>query len=164
MTDPETLLLAGDDRFPNSALPVLFYRRALPTEAAAMEQAFARQGWGGAWRNGIYTFHHFHSTAHEVLGIAAGEVRVLLGGPSGREATVRAGDVVVIPAGVAHRNMGQSADLLVVGAYPGGSACDLLRGEPAELQQARRTIAAVPLPGRDPVQGQDALRRLWAAA
>ncbi len=24
--------------------------------------------WLGAWRDGIFAFHHFHSTAHEVLG------------------------------------------------------------------------------------------------
>ena len=87
MTDPETLKLLGDDRFPNSALPVLIYRGALPGDAAAVEHAFARQGWGNSWRNGIYAFHHFHSIAYEALGIAAGEARVLLGGPSGREAT-----------------------------------------------------------------------------
>ncbi len=161
MTDPETLRLDGDDRFPNSPLPVLIHRGALPADPAALERAFHGQGWGGAWRNGIYDYHHFHSIAHEVLGIAAGTVRVLLGGPSGREATVRAGDVLVIPAGVAHRNMGQSADLLVVGAYPGGAECDLLRGEPAGLAAAQRSVAAVPLPERDPVPGSDALPRLW---
>ena len=164
MIDPETLHLPGDDRFPNSALPVLIYRSALPADAAAMERAFAGQGWSNAWQDGIYGFHHFHSIAHEVLGIAAGEVHVLLGGPSGRETTARAGDVLVIPAGVAHRNMGQSADLLVVGAYPGGGTFDLLRGDPAELKAAQRNIAAAPLPDRDPVPDQDALRRLWAAA
>ncbi|MGI4942872.1 MAG: hypothetical protein ACRYHQ_20300 [Janthinobacterium lividum] len=44
MTDPETLQLAGDDRFPNSSLPILVYRAALPADAAAFERAFDRQG------------------------------------------------------------------------------------------------------------------------
>ena len=87
----------------------------------------------------------YHSIAHEVLGLAAGEVRILLGDPSGQMTSLRAGDVVVIPAGVAHRNMGQSADLLFVRAYSGGGDIDLLRGNPSELEQARRTIAAVPI-------------------
>ena len=128
-----------------------------------MESAFARHDWTNCWRNGIFTYHHFHSTSHEVLGIAAGEVRVAFGGPSGQEVSVRAGDVVVIPAGVGHRNMGRSADLLVVGAYPHGMDYDLLRGDPAEHAAAVRAIAAVPLPSADPVAGAaDGLRRLWA--
>ena len=118
-----------------------------------MEQHFAAHGWANAWRNGIHPYHHFHSVTHEVLGIAAGEVRVMFGGPSGREVAVRAGDVVVIPAGVAHCNLGQSPDLLVVGAYPGSVDYDLLRGDPSEYENARRAIAAVPVPSRDPVLG-----------
>ncbi len=71
----------------------------------------------------------------------------------------------MIPAGVAHRNMGQSADLLVVGAYPGGSDYDIRRGDPAEQATAVRAIATVPLPKSDPVLGRDGrMRRLWRAA
>jgi uncharacterized protein YjlB len=159
---PETHRFADDGRFPNSAVPLLVYRRALPPDPAAMERAFAANGWSNAWRDGIFGYHHFHSIAHEVLGIAAGEVRVAFGGPSGREVAVRAGDVVVIPAGVAHRNMGASADLLVVGAYPGGEGYDIRRGDPAEHAVAVRAIAAVPLPDSDPVSGRDGpLLRLW---
>jgi uncharacterized protein YjlB len=155
----ETYHFAGDGRFPNSALPLLVHRAALPADPTAMEQAFARQGWSNAWRNGIFGYHHFHSIAHEVLGIASGTARVVFGGPGGREVTVRAGDVVVIPAGVAHRNVGQRHDLLVVGAYPGGAECDILRGEPAEYDAALRAIHAVALPDTDPVLGR---RSLWA--
>lgn len=163
MSGAEAYQFADDGWFPNSALPLLVHRRALPPDPGAMERAFAAHGWSNAWRDGIFGFHHFHSTAHEVLGIAAGAVRVAFGGPSGREVTVRAGDVVVIPAGVAHCNRGQSADLLVVGAYPGGADYDIRRGVPAEHAAALRAIAAVPVPGSDPVLGRDGgLRRLWA--
>ncbi|MBD0273817.1 MAG: cupin domain-containing protein [Acetobacteraceae bacterium] len=160
---PEEHRFDDDGRgFPNSALPLLVYRGALPPDPAAMERAFAANGWSNPWRDGIFRYHHFHSIAHEVLGIAAGEARVAFGGPSGREVTVRAGDVVVIPAGVAHRNMGQSADLLVVGAYPGGADYDIRKGDPAEREAAVRAIAAVPLPDSDPVSGRDGpLPRLW---
>jgi len=88
---------------------------------------FERTGWTGAWKNGVYPHHHYHSGAHEVLGIAAGWVRVRLGGETGRTVELRAGDVVVIPAGVAHKNEGASPDLLVVGAYPRGQNPDLRR-------------------------------------
>lgn len=162
MSRPETYIFTDDGRFPNSALPLLVYRGALPADAAAMERAFAAHGWSNGWRDGIFTYHHFHSTAHEALGIAAGEVRVAFGGPSGRMVTVRAGDVVVIPAGVGHRNEGQTADLLVVGAYPGGAEYDTRRGDPREHPAAVRAIAAVLLPSSDPVHGGDgALRAMW---
>jgi len=163
MDAPETNHFTDDGLgFPNSLLPLLVYRAALPPDPGAMEQAFADHGWSNAWRDGIFRYHHFHSIAHEVLGIAAGEVRVAFGGPSGREVIVRAGDVVVIPAGVAHCNMGQSAGLLVVGAYPGGSDYDIRRGAPSEHGSAMRAITAVPLPDRDPILGDEGgLRRLW---
>ena len=75
---------------------------------------------------------------------------------------VRAGDVVVIPAGVGYRNMNQTGDLLVVGAYPGGAAYDTLRGDPGEHVLALRNIAAVPLPAFDPVFGSKGpLHRAW---
>ncbi len=162
MRAPETHVFTDDGSFPNSALPLLVYRAALPADPAAMERAFAVNDWSNSWRNGIFAYHHFHSTAHEVLGIAAGQVRVAFGGPLGQEVTVTAGDVVVIPAGVAHRNMGQSTDLLVVGAYPGGADYDIRRGDPAEIAACRRAIANVKLPASDPIAGPDAgLRRLW---
>jgi uncharacterized protein YjlB/RimJ/RimL family protein N-acetyltransferase len=163
MPHPETYLFGDDGRFPNSALPVLVYRRALAPDAGAMEAAFAGNGWSNAWRNGIFEYHHFHSTSHEVLGIAAGAVTVALGGPAGGEVVLRAGDVVVIPAGVGHRNLGGSDDLLVVGAYPGGRGYDVRRGRREEYAAAVRAIAAVPVPGADPVHGaRGALTVLWA--
>jgi uncharacterized protein YjlB len=91
---------------------------------------------------------------------------VLFGGPSGTVVLVRAGDVVVVPAGVAHCNQGQSSDLLIVGAYPeNGPNPDLRRGKPGEHGVAKRAVEAVPLPDQDPIEGMDgALRRLWARA
>ena len=162
MDAPQTYRFAEDERFPNSCLPVLVYPDALPPDPAAMEQAFARQGWTNAWRNGIFPYHHFHTTAHEVLGIAAGRVRVLFGGPGGAEVAVKAGDVLVIPAGVAHCNLGDDG-LLVVGAYPGGAECDVLRGDPAQLATAKKAISQLLMPELDPVPGQAFLRRIWSA-
>jgi len=165
MPDPETYRFADDGRFPNSAFPLLIYRAALPPDPGSIERHFAANDWSNSWRDGIFTYHHFHSTAHEVLGIAAGSVRVAFGGSYGAAVGVQAGDVVVIPAGVGHCNLEQSPDLLVVGAYPGGMSYDLLRGDPAEHAAALRAIAAVPLPAADPVTGrQGGLTRLWGQA
>lgn len=166
---PELLHLADAGGVPNSRLPVLLYRAVLddprPTDRSQTFVAlFARHGWTAAWRNGIYPFQHFHSSAHEALGIARGWVRVQLGGPPGPGVTLCAGDVVVIPAGVGHKNEGAAADLVVIGAYPEGQRADLRRGRVLERAEVLRRIAAVPLPAADPVDGpQGALCDLWRA-
>lgn len=141
----------------NPSLPLLVYRGALETGpgcAEACEALFAANGWRGAWRNGIYAQHHYHSTAHEVLGVTAGSVRVRLGGEGGATVELRAGDVVVIPAGVAHKNEGASPDLLVVGAYPVGQSPDMCSPATQERGRTVRNIRAVPLPAGDPVSGK----------
>ena len=151
-------VFVDDGAIPNNpALPLLVYPGALDLPgddpAAACETVFESNGWGGAWRNGIYPFPHYHSTAHEVLGICRGEARVRFGGAAGIVLPVRAGDAVVIPAGVGHQNLGADADLLVVGAYPAGQRWDLCYGRPDERPQALRNIARVPLPATDPLYG-----------
>jgi uncharacterized protein YjlB len=143
---------------------VLVYHGALGPDAGAAdyEDLFAVHGWLGSWRDGIFPFHHFHSTAHEVLGIATGSATVILGGPQGGTFELGAGDVLVLPAGTGHRNLGSSADLLVVGAYPDGMRWDLRRGDPAEHDEVLANIARVPLPDQDPVQGEaGSLVELW---
>ena len=162
MNNPEIYVFPANNGFPNSKLPLLVYCNALPPDPAGMESAFQENGWSGAWLNGIFSYHHFHSIAHEVLGIAAGQVTVAFGGPDGTPVTLQAGDVVVIPAGVAHRKLHQSGDLLVVGAYPGGADYDIRRGDPAELEDVRRAIGKVSIPTRDPVTGEHGwLLKLW---
>ncbi len=166
MSRPDSHRFEDDGGIPNSRLPVLVYFGAVDGDAGARgyEELFAGNGWLGAWRDGIYPFHHFHSTAHEVLGIAAGRVEVMLGGPEGRRFELRSGDVVVLPAGTGHCNLGSSSDLLVVGAYPNGMDWDLRRGDPAEHEEVLANIARVPLPDQDPVQGESGpLAELWAA-
>ena len=158
----EHYTLRDDGTFPNNArLPLMLYRSAIgrPTSsdnpAAILEQIFAYYDWRGSWRNGIYSFHHYHSTSHEVLGIYRGEASVRLGGPSAGAVTVtlHAGDIVIIPAGVGHCNLGSSADFGVVGAYPEGRRWDICRGQPGDRPGADERIAALPLPGNDPLGG-----------
>jgi len=161
--DPETHLFADDGVFPNSRLPVLIYRGVLATpEASAFERMFEANGWSSSWRNGLFSVHHYHSTAHEVLGIYSGQVTARLGGERGRSVTLAAGDVAVIPAGVAHKNDGASADFRVVGAYPLGTSPDMRYGKPGERPGSDRNIARVGVPGADPVRG-GALALLWKA-
>jgi uncharacterized protein YjlB len=163
---PEAFLFADDGAIPNSPLPLLVYRHAVPADAAAIERLFAAHLWPPAWRNGVYPFHHFHALTHEALGVARGHARVRFGGPAGQALAISAGDVVVIPAGLGHCREEAAADLLIVGAYPAGAPPpDLHRGRPGEHAAAQRAIAAVPRPDADPVLGAAGpLVSLWAAA
>jgi uncharacterized protein YjlB len=163
---PKQLKFKDDGIFPNSVLPLLLYERALITEAkdpaTVFEQRFAENDWTNSWRNGVYSFPHYHSTSHEVLGVYSGTATLRLGGEHGKEVEVRAGDVIVIPAGVAHQNVGASNDFGVVGAYPGGRQWDLLRGLAGERPEADHNIAALPMPENDPIYGVEGpLRGIW---
>ena len=161
--------LTDDGRIPNHpTLPLLIYAQALdvssPDPAAFAETVFRRNGWGGSWRNGIYDFHHYHSTAHEVLAVVCGEATVQLGGEDGITVTVLAGNVLVLPAGTGHKRLNASRNLLVVGAYPPGQEWDLCRGDPGERSQVLANIQAVPLPETDPIFGHEGpLVTAWLA-
>jgi uncharacterized protein YjlB len=65
-----------------------------------------------------------------------------------------AGDVLVIPAGVALKNLGSSQDLVAIGAYPPGQLWDVNTGEDDERPRTDEKIAHLPLPATDPVHGE----------
>lgn len=166
MIEPKSILFTEAGAIPNNPhLPVLIY----PSSAAlgrdppeTIERLFETNEWPPQWRDGIFDFHHYHSTAHEALGIARGSATVILGGAGGKEFVLSAGDVVVLPAGTGHKRIGASTDLLVVGAYPPGQTWDLIREEPEKKAAAVARIARVPLPQSDPVRGPDGpLVGLW---
>ena len=166
MTQPERIPFKDDGSIPNSRYAVLIYRGAVDLDdrdpASSMEERFTANHWTNSWRNGIYPFHHYHSTSHEVLGVYQGSATVRLGGERGQDFFVEAGDVIVIPAGVGHKNLGASERFGVVGAYPNGRRWDLLRGRPGERLQADQNILAIPMPTEDPLYGSDGpLKKIW---
>lgn len=159
--EPEAHRIEDAGDFPNNPqLPALIYRGAftLPREgdaAAIIERVLGDNGWQDGWRNGIYDVAHYHSTAHEVLGCYAGHARVQLGGSEGPVVEIVRGDVLVVPAGVSHQNLGATEDFRVVGAYPDGQDHDMMYGRGSERPAADERIASVPLPERDPLYGAD---------
>jgi uncharacterized protein YjlB len=166
MKQPDTAIFKDDGIIPNNRYPLLLYRGVInvgrTNAAAQVDEQFATNNWTNSWRNGIYPFHHYHSTSHEVLGIYRGSAKVRLGGQQGHDFTVQAGDVIVIPAGVGHKNLEASDDFGVVGAYPDGRQWDLLTGKPGERPKADQNIAALPIPDNDPVYGSNGpLRKIW---
>jgi uncharacterized protein YjlB len=166
---PEQFTFKDDGIFPNSLLPLLLYQRAITTKAtdpaSIFEERFAENDWTNSWRNGIYSFPHYHSTSHEVLGVYSGTATLRLGGEQGKNIEVNAGDVIVIPAGIAHQNIDADDDFGVVGAYPDGREWDLLRGLPGERPNADHNIAALPVPDKDPIYGAEGpLRRVWKSS
>lgn len=165
VAEPDILAqeLKDDGIFPNNRLPLLLYRHAVSVPehepAASFERLFAANGWQGSWRNGIFPYHHYHSTAHEVLGVYQGTATVQFGGENGMVHQIHRGDVVLIPAGVAHKNLGSSADFGVVGAYPAEQDWDMNYGKLGERPRADQNIARLALPKGDPVYG--AAGPLW---
>lgn len=166
MSNPTELFFKDDGKIPNNKFPLILYKNAFRERgnkgAVWLENRFAKNNWTNSWRNGIYSFHHYHSTSHEVLGIYSGSASVHLGGEQGEKVTVEAGDIIIIPAGVGHKNLGDN-NLGVVGAYPDGRTWDLMKGLAGERPEADKNIAALPLPSADPLLGaDDGLRKIWA--
>lgn len=133
-----------------------------PLPASAVEAHLAAVGVvTPQWRYSMYHTTHFHSTTHEVLCVTSGRARLCFGGdanPSRVEPTVQVGDVMVVPAGVAHRLLedlggGSSRGFEMVGRYPVGSRhWDTCYGKAGEEDKVR-SIERLEWFRKDPVYG-----------
>jgi uncharacterized protein YjlB len=144
---------------PNATLPVILYRAVLDAHASgkakAFRERFKENGWTGVWTDTVYDYTHFHSNAHEVLGIAEGRVSLMLGGEKGSLFRLKAGDMLILPAGVGHRRVGRDDGLKVIGAYPRGQSH-------YDVKRKGRSIPKVALPGTDPFYGENGpLINVW---
>lgn len=142
----------------NQQLPLLLYRQVFSENEGLQQQfkkAFEQHSWRGSWTNGVFDYHHYHSKSHEVLGVAAGSATLILGGPGGKEVEVRAGDMVVLPAGTGHCRKRATPDFSVVGAYPNGQENYDICTEEDNAEEKRMHIQQVPVPDTDPVFGKE---------
>jgi uncharacterized protein YjlB len=165
-TTPILIQLKDNGTFPNSKFPALLYKGVLDIPfvfpATRIAAIFERNNWGNSWDAGIFTYHHYHSTVHEVLGVYKGSTKVLLGGDDGEEVFIEKGDILVIPAGVAHKNLGNENAVGCVGAYPYSQPYDMNYGNPDERPTTDDNLARVPIPDTDPLQGDEAgLPDIW---
>ena len=169
-TNPHIIsfVLKKNNYFPNNVLPVLIYRNAIELPlfknraADIAQKLFLKNDWRNTWRNGIYDFHHYHSTTHECMAICMGSANLVLGGPNGRRIKVERGDVIILPAGVGHRCTKKSDDFLCVGSYPQGKDYDTKLGIEEEFKDSIKRIKKVPIPMHDPLYGdQGFLKVHW---
>ncbi|WCK05402.1 cupin domain-containing protein [Agrobacterium tumefaciens] len=158
----ETIFFDAGDQIPNNrTFPVIIYRQInSQPDTGAFEAMFSRNGWTGIWRNGVFAYHHYHSGAHEVLGVGRGEATLQIGGSDGQVLEISQGDCLILPAGTGHMRLKSSADFQVVGAYPPGQQADIQTSAPTGEMLAR--IKSLPKPKTDPVHGASGgLAELW---
>lgn len=150
------IMIQPKDFFPgNSRFPLLIYKNAFDllhdsNDALAL---LHQNDWTQAWIDGVYDFHHYHSNTHEVLVIISGECEVQFGGDKGKTYVVTFGDVVILPAGVAHKSLRMSEDFQCIGAYPFDVGTDMNEGSFDEYAKAIESIQRVGVPKKDPVFG-----------
>src|ERR1041384_2801673 len=100
MVVPKQFVTVDDGMFPNNKLPVLYFKHVLKLPnvlpGIAVKKRFSENGWGNNWQAGIFSYHHYHSNTHEVLGVIDGSTIIQLGGDEGVTLEIKKGDVLVI--------------------------------------------------------------------
>jgi uncharacterized protein YjlB len=161
-----TYTVGPNKRFPNNEfLPVLHYKNVLQLgilfNGWRIRKHFKRNGWSNSWRNTIYDFDHYHSNTHEVMAVIKGKATLILGGDDGQKITIEKGDVLIIPAGVSHRNASPATKCRCIGAYPNGIDYDMRYGTD-EGTKALENIKQVKVPDKDPLFGNGGeIRHYW---
>ena len=124
---------------------------------------------GGTFKH--YPKAHFHSNTHECYAALRGNTKCLYGvGPLDNESDgvafdMKAGDIAVHAAGVAHRNVESSDDYLYMGLYPKGSPHwnnNLCKAGPEETQMKAEEAEKVAVPEYDPIVGRHTLYQTMA--
>lgn len=151
---------------PNSPRPLLHYKNVLATreetqtcDPAAAWSLFTGNGWNVSWifRYGWTQASHYHSQAHECMAVLSGTATIRFGvadtsddlrasttGPAreegGVELRAEAGDVFVIPAGVAHKTYDAKPEGEFALLTPG-------RGRGIEAEDPGRVLEGLELTG-----------------
>lgn len=153
-------LISSHGHLPNSSIlnkPLLIYHSVFANpSASAIESHLISVGVvTPQWRYGMYSTTHFHSTTHEVLCVSSGKARLCIGGednPERVEPIVEAGDVLVLPAGMAHRLLEDFGGFQMVGCYPNGCDWDMCYGKEGEEERVK-AVERVGWFEQDPIYG-----------
>jgi len=153
-------IIKPNGNFPNNEeLPLLYYHRAIKLpkffKGLYVRQLFRRNGWTNNWKEGIYEYDHYHSNTHEAIAVIKGRATLLFGSKGGKQIEVGEGDVVIIPAGVAHCNLDKQNSVTCIGGYAQGKDYDMNYGHPGERPKADKNIGRLGIPKRDPVFGKE---------
>lgn len=149
-------LIQANGFFPNNPrFPLLLYKQTfvLTNQPQAIQELLQQNHWGKSWIGSLYDYHHYHSTTHEVLVMIEGEGTVQFGGDKGKIYEVHQGDVVIIPAGVAHKGLRLSRGFKCIGAYARDVDFDMNYGKAEEHPNVDEHIKDAGLPASDPVFG-----------
>ena len=159
--------LEDDGLIPNNPdLALLVYKNTIVNQKDInpdfIEEILNKNNWDNGWRDGIYDFHHYHSTAHECLFVYSGRAHVQFGGEQGVDLEIDSGDMVVLPAGTGHKRLISTIDFHVIGVYPKGQSWDMNYGYEDERPKALFNIKNVPFPLSDPLYGKKGpLMKQW---
>ncbi|KXZ18991.1 hypothetical protein AXI59_15785 [Bacillus nakamurai] len=159
--DIQAFYFEDDGRIPNNPeLPLVIYKGIFKADTVKKAETTLRQNdWSNSWTGGVFPYHHFHSTTHEVLVVRKGSAVLRFGGENGTDISVQEGDAAVIPAGIGHKRISESPDFTVIGAYPGGREYDI---KTEKNESTAKEISRVPLPKHDPFTGNRApLLEIW---
>jgi uncharacterized protein YjlB len=149
---------------PNTSVqdkPLLIYHSAFDATVAQLSARLREVGVVvPQWQYTMYKQSHFHTTAHEILGIVSGRARLCFGGeenPDRVEPVVEKGDLIVVPAGVAHRLLEDyTGHFKMLGSYPRGKDWDMNYGaENEDVDVAKKTISQQSWFDQDPLYGKD---------
>ncbi|AYV73716.1 hypothetical protein HRF69_20310 [Bacillus circulans] len=143
-------------------LPALHYKRAMENKEDEMEKVFQQNNWKNTWSGGVFSYHHYHSNAHEVLGIKTGSALLQIGGEGGSKLIVKSGDVLLLPAGTGHKKLSASPEFEVIGAYPNGEDYNIKTDVEKDLDGVQEEIESAFFPAADPVYGENGpLSKMW---
>ncbi|KAH6889843.1 hypothetical protein B0T10DRAFT_513049 [Thelonectria olida] len=154
------------DLIPNSPRPLLHYKNVLAQKSQTSQcdpvevwDLFHKNGWKVSWifRYGPTQLSHYHSQAHECMAVLSGTAVIRFGvadtsedldenthgsawEDGGIELEAEAGDVFVIPAGVAHKTHQTRPEAEFQLLTPG-------KGRGIEAEDAKKALADIQLSG-----------------
>jgi uncharacterized protein YjlB len=147
-TKPEALKFKDDGLIPNSKHPVLIYRSAIgfvesvPRLAARnlIADHIGKNGWRLEEGLTLYSYHLYDRKAHKAFIVINGQATLQLGGPKvGRSAVIEEGDLIVIPAGVAHRHL-RYANLSLTAQFEAMEIRPVAADEPGPVRGLKKSM------------------------